>query len=112
MSQTKSYNIPKELIYEAYLRVKTNKGCAGIDGQSLSDFEQNLKNNLYKLWNRMSSGSYFPQAVKRVDIPKADGKIRPLGILTVADRIAQTVVKIQIEPELEQRSQFIRLSSR
>ena len=89
MSQTKSYVIPKGLIYSAYLRVKANKGSAGIDGQSLYDFEQNLENNLYKLWNRMSSGSYFPKAVKRVEIPKADGGIRPLGIPTVADRVAQ-----------------------
>jgi len=102
MSQTKSYVIPKGLIYSAYLRVKANKGSAGIDGQSLYDFEQNLENNLYKLWNRMSSGSYFPKAVKRVEIPKADGGIRPLGIPTVADRVAQMVVKMQIEPELEQ----------
>ena len=102
MSQTKSYDIPKGLIYSAYLRVKANKGSAGIDGQTLYDFEQNLENNLYKLWNRMSSGCYFPQAVKRVDIPKADGGIRPLGIPTVADRIAQMAVKMQIEPELEQ----------
>lgn len=102
MEQTKPYNIPKRLIYEAYKRVKANKGGAGVDGQSLKDFDQDLTNNLYKLWNRMSSGSYFPQPVKRVEIPKADGGIRPLGIPTVADRIAQTAVKMQIEPELDQ----------
>lgn len=101
MNQTKSYNIPKQLIYEAYKRVKANKGSSGVDAQSLHDFEQNLSNNLYKLWNRLSSGSYFPQAVKRVNIPKADGGNRPLGIPTVADRIAQMAVKLQIEPELE-----------
>ena len=101
MSQTKSYDIPKGLIYEAYKRVKANKGSSGVDGQSLQDFEQNLSSNLYKLWNRLSSGSYFPQAVKRVDIPKADGGTRPLGIPTVADRIAQMAVKMQIEAELE-----------
>jgi group II intron reverse transcriptase/maturase len=101
VSQTKSYDIPKGLIYEAYKRVKANKGSSGVDGQSLQDFEQNLSSNLYKLWNRLSSGSYFPQAVKRVDIPKADGGTRPLGIPTVADRIAQMAVKMQIEAELE-----------
>ena len=101
MKQTKPYKIPKSLLYEAYQRVKANKGGSGVDGQSLQAFDQDLSNNLYKLWNRLSSGSYFPQAVKRVEIPKADGGIRPLGIPTVADRIAQMVVKIQIEPELE-----------
>ena len=101
MNQAKSYRIEKGLIYEAYKRVKANKGSAGVDGQSLKDFDQDLENNLYKLWNRLSSGSYFPQAVKRVEIPKADGGLRPLGIPTVADRIAQMAVKLQIEPELE-----------
>jgi group II intron reverse transcriptase/maturase len=102
LKQTKPYNIPKRLIYEAYKRVKANKGSAGVDAQSLKDFEQDLENNLYKLWNRLSSGSYLPQPVKRVEIPKANGGTRPLGIPTVADRIAQMVVKMQIEPELEQ----------
>ncbi|MCK4840922.1 MAG: group II intron reverse transcriptase/maturase [Methylococcales bacterium] len=102
MEQTKSYNIPKRLIVEAYQRVKANKGSAGVDNQSLKDFDADLKNNLYKLWNRLSSGSYFPQNVKRVEIPKADGGVRPLGIPTVTDRIAQMVVKLQIETELEQ----------
>ena len=73
MEQTKPYSIPKRLIYEAYKRVKANKGSAGVDEQSLKDFEQDLKNNLYKLWNRMSSGSYVPQPVKRVEIPKGNG---------------------------------------
>jgi group II intron reverse transcriptase/maturase len=102
LEQIKSFNIPKRLIYEAYKRVKANKGSAGVDGQSLKDFDQDLENNLYKLWNRMSSGSYFPQPVKRVEIPKAAGGMRPLGIPTVTDRIAQMAVKMQIEPELEQ----------
>ena len=102
MEQTKSYNIPKRLIVEAYKRIKANKGGAGVDNQSLKDFEADLKNNLYKLWNRLSSGSYFPQHVKRVEIPKADGGVRPLGIPTVTDRIAQMAVKLQIETELEQ----------
>ena len=101
MNQTKSYNIPKRLIYEAYLRVKANRGSAGVDEQSWRDCERDLENNRYKLWNRMSSGRYFPQAVKRVEIPKAGGGVRPLGIPTVVDRIAQMAVKMQIEAELE-----------
>lgn len=102
MGQTRPYNIPKRLIYEAYKRVKANKGSGGVDKQSIKDFEEDLTNNLYKLWNRMSSGSYFPQPVKRVEIPKANGGTRPLGIPTVADRTAQMAVKMEIEPELEQ----------
>ncbi len=101
MNQTKPFTISKRLVYEAYKRVKANKGSAGIDEQSIYDFDQDLKNNLYKLWNRLSSGSYQPPAVKRVYIAKADGKERPLGIPTVSDRIAQMVVKLVIEPELE-----------
>lgn len=101
MKKAKSYNIPKRLIYEAYKQVKANNGSAGVDNQSLKDYESNLKGNLYKLWNRLSSGSYYPQAVKRVEIPKADGGIRPLGIPTVCDRIAQMAVKMEIEGELE-----------
>jgi RNA-directed DNA polymerase len=102
MIQTKSYEISKRLIDEAYKRVKANKGGSGVDGQSLKEFERDLGNNLYQLWNRLSSGSYFPSPVKRVDIPKADGGIRPLGIPTVADRIAQMAVKMEIEPKLDQ----------
>lgn len=98
---TKPYTIPKQLIVEAYKRVKANKGSAGVDGQSLKDFEADLQNNLYKLWNRLSSGSYHPQAVLRVEIPKSDGGLRCLGIPTVTDRIVQMVVKLLIEPELE-----------
>lgn len=86
---------------EAYKRVKANKGSAGIDGESITDFEKNLKGNLYKIWNRMSSGSYFPPAVKTVEIPKTDGKKRKLGIPTVGDRIAQMVVKMRLEPCVE-----------
>lgn len=100
-STTKPYYLSKQLVVEAYKRVKANKGSAGVDGQKLTDFDRNLQNNLYKLWNRLSSGSYHPQAVKRVDIPKPDGGTRSLGIPTVTDRIAQMVVKIAIEPELE-----------
>ena len=101
MTQTKSFAIPKALVYEAYKRVKANQGSAGVDDESLQGFEDNLSANLYKLWNRLSSGSYLPPPVKRVEIEKSDGGVRPLGIPTVADRIAQMVVKLQIEPQLE-----------
>ena len=99
--QTKPFEISKREVFEAYQRVKANKGGAGIDDQSMEDFENDLSNNLYKLWNRLSSGSYLPPPVLRVEIAKSDGGIRPLGIPTVADRIAQMVVKQRIEPELE-----------
>ena len=98
---TKPFNISKQSVWNAYKKVKTNKGGAGVDGQSIEEFEINLKDNLYKIWNRMSSGSYFPPSVLRVEIPKSDGTIRPLGIPTVADRIAQMVIKQQLEPNLE-----------
>ena len=101
MEKAKSWSIPKRLIWEAYKRVKANRGAAGVDDQSIEEFEADLKNNLYKLWNRMSSGSYFPPPVKRVQIDKRDGGKRPLGIPTVSDRIAQAVVKGYLEPELE-----------
>src|SRR5512147_1863313 len=94
----KAYVIPKQLVWEAYQRVKANRGAAGVDGQSLAAFEKDLKGNLYKVWNRMSSGSYFPPPVKLVEIPKDNGGKRPLGIPTVADRVAQTVVKMVFEP--------------
>jgi RNA-directed DNA polymerase len=99
--ETKPFNIPKRIVFEAFKRVKAKNGSYGVDAQSLSDFEIDLGNNLYKLWNRMSSGSYHPPPVMRVEIGKPDGGIRPLGIPTVTDRIAQMVVKLQIEPELE-----------
>lgn len=86
---------------EAYKCVKANRGAAGIDNESIIDFEKDIKNNLYKIWNRMSSGSYFPPAVKTVEIPKADGKKRKLGIPTVGDRIAQMVAKMYLEPLVE-----------
>ncbi len=98
---TKSLEITKQMVWDAYKRVRAKDGAAGIDEVSVSDFGKDLKNNLYKLWNRLSSGSYFPPAVKRVEIPKANGEKRPLGIPTVADRIAQTVVKIAFEPTVE-----------
>ena len=101
MEQAKPFCISKRQVWEAYKRVKANKGAAGVDGQSLEEFGQDLEGNLYKLWNRLASGSYFPPPVLRVEIPKGDGRMRPLGIPTIADRIAQTVVKQYLEPELE-----------
>ena len=102
MSQTKPIEISKHEVVEAYKRIKANKGGAGIDHQSIKDFDVDKRNNLYKLWNRLSSGSYMPPPVLRVEIPKSDGGMRKLGIPTIADRIAQMVVKQRIEPELEQ----------
>jgi RNA-directed DNA polymerase len=101
MSDAKPYVISKQLVWEAYQRVKANQGSAGVDGESLAVFEQDLKGNLYKVWNRMSSGSYFPPPVRLVEIPKDDGGKRPLGIPTVADRVAQTVVTMVLEPLVE-----------
>jgi len=101
MNEVKSYCISKHTFVEAYKCVKANRGAAGVDNQSIKEFEENLKDNLYKIWNRMSSGSYFPPAVKTVEIPKADGKKRKLGIPTVGDRIAQMVVKTHLEPLIE-----------
>jgi len=99
--QAKPFNITKRQVWEAYKRVKANKGAAGVDGQTIEAFERGLEGNLYKLWNRLASGSYMPPAVRRVEIPKGDGGTRSLGIPTVADRIAQMVVKQHWEPELE-----------
>lgn len=99
--QAKPFEIDKWEVWEAFQLVKSNKGGCGVDGQSIAEFERDLKDNLYKLWNRMSSGSYLPPPVRRVDIPKAAGGTRPLGIPTVADRVAQMVVKRRIEPLLE-----------
>jgi RNA-directed DNA polymerase len=101
MDRAKPYDIPKREVWEAYKRVTANQGAAGVDGQMISDFEADLENNLYKLWNRLSSGSYFPPPVRRVDIPKSDGRMRPVGIPPVADRIAQMVVKRHLEPLVE-----------
>src|ERR1044071_498385 len=97
----KSFVIPKRLVWEAYQKVRANKGAAGVDGQSLAQFEQDEKNHLYRIWNRMSAGSYFPPPVKAVQIPKAAGGVRTLGVPTVADRIAQTVVAMWLEPGAE-----------
>ena len=101
MTSTKSFVIAKRAVWQAYQQVKANRGAAGIDEETIAMFDQNLSRNLYKLWNRMSSGSYFPPPVKQVEIPKAKGGTRKLGIPTVSDRIAQTVVKRIIEPILD-----------
>lgn len=97
----KPFDIPKSLVWDAYQRVKANKGVAGVDGQSLAEFEQDEKDNLYKLWNRLSSGTYFPPPVRAVEIPKHGGGVRMLGVPTVADRIAQTAVAMVLNPEVE-----------
>lgn len=101
MNKAKPYEISKKVVWEAYQKVKANQGAAGVDGESIADFEKDMKNNLYKIWNRMSSGSYCPPPVRTVAIPKANGGQRLLGIPTVSDRIAQMVVKMYLEPILE-----------
>jgi RNA-directed DNA polymerase len=101
LNRAKPFPISKRQVWEAYQRVKANQGGAGVDEQSLAEFAEELEDNLYKLWNRLASGSYMPPPVKRVEIPKAGGGVRPLGVRTVADRIAQTVVKQTLEPVLE-----------
>src|SRR3954464_11160175 len=88
VSEAKPFDIPKRLVWDAYQRGKANRGAAGVDGGSLAAFEPDLKNNLYKVWNRMASGSYHPPPVRLVEIPKATGGPRPLGIPTVSDRVA------------------------
>src|ERR1700752_5480277 len=98
MKEAKPFVISKWEVWEAYKRVRANKGAAGVDEQSIADFERDLKGNLYKIWNRMSSGSYFPPPVRTVKIPKANGGERKLGIPTVSDRIAQQVGKARLEP--------------
>ena len=101
MPEAKSYVISKQVVWEAYQKVKANHGAAGVDGESIEAFEADLKSNLYKIWNRMSSGGYFPPPVRVVEIPKASGGLRPLGIPTVGDRVAQMVVKMHLEPVVE-----------
>ena len=101
MSEAKPFCISKWEVWEAYKRVKANHGAAGVDEQTMADFEKNLKGNLYKIWNRMSSGSYFPPPVRTVKIRKANGGERKLGIPTVSDRIAQQVVKSRLEPAVD-----------
>lgn len=101
LASTKSFEISKHTVLAAYRRVKANRGAAGIDNESIEMFEADLQGNLYRIWNRRSSGSYFPPAVKRVEIPKKSGGTRVLGVPTVSDRIAQMVVKLMIEPQLD-----------
>src|SRR6266446_4739062 len=98
MSEAKPFCISKQEVWEAYKRVKASQGAAGVDEQSIADFERNLKGNLYKIWNRMSSGSYVPPPVLGVPIPKKSGGSRMLGIPTVGDRVAQMTVKLWVEP--------------
>jgi RNA-directed DNA polymerase len=97
----KPFAIPKELVWRAWLQVEANGGAAGADGVSIEDFRADLKNNLYKVWNRMSSGTYFPPPVRAAEIPKADGGTRMLGVPTVADRVAQTAAAMALEPRTE-----------
>lgn len=101
MEYTKQFNIPKQLVFTAYKKVKKNAGSAGIDFITIEDFEKNLQSNLYKIWNRLSSGSYFPSPVKLVAIPKKSGGERYLGIPSVSDRIAQMVIKLSLGPDIE-----------
>src|ERR1700720_2339729 len=97
----KPFGIDKRLVYEAYKAVKSSRGGAGVDGQTIEQFEADLQGNLYRIWNRMSSGTYFPPPVRAVSIPKKSGGERILGVPTVSDRIAQMVVKQLIEPDLD-----------
>lgn len=101
IAEAKSYTIDQGMIYQAWLRVKANGGAAGVDGQSIENFERKLDDNLYKLWNRMSSGSYIPKPVRLCPIPKKDGGTRILGIPTVTDRIAQMVGVLYMEPKID-----------
>lgn len=101
MNETKSFKINKQAVLDAYKKVKANKGSAGVDNITIEKLEENLKNNLYKLWNRLSSGSYFPPPVRAVEIPKKNGGIRILGVPTVEDRIAQMVVRLYFEPSVD-----------
>src|SRR6202521_3796482 len=101
MNEAKPFCISKKEVLEAYKRVKENKGAAGVDEQTVEDFEKKLKKNLYKIWNRRSSGSYFPPPVRPGKVPKKNSAERKLGSPTVADRIAQQVVTTRLEPEVE-----------
>ena len=101
MKESKQYNISKKVVLEAYKKVKFNRGSAGVDGVDFEKFEENLKDNLYKIWNRMSSGSYFPSPVLAVEIPKKNGGTRTLGIPTISDRIAQMIARMYLEPKVE-----------
>ena len=100
-NETKSIPISRSMIWEAYKKVRANKGSAGADEVSMDEYDANRRKHLYKLWNRMASGSYFPPPVKEVEIPKKDGKVRKLGIPTISDRVAQMAIKMYIEPRFE-----------
>lgn len=102
MNSTKPFDISKKMVWDAFKAVKANRGAPGVDGQTLEMFEGNLPDNLYRLWNRLASGTYFPPPVKRVEISKRDGGVRPLGIPTVGDRVAQAVVKHRLEAIVDQ----------
>ena len=97
----KPFEISKRMVWEAWRRVKDNDGAEGVDEESIQAFEENLSGNLYKVWNRMSSGSYMPPPVRAVEIPKKSGGSRTLGVPTVADRVAQTVAYLYLEPNVE-----------
>jgi RNA-directed DNA polymerase len=101
VKSTKSFEISKHVVMDAYRRVKARRGAAGIDNESIEMFDEDLNGNLYRIWNRMSSGSYFPPAVKQVEIEKKNGGTRVLGVPTVSDRVAQMVVKLYVEPQLD-----------
>ena len=102
--EEKPFQVPKLMVWEAWRQVKANKGAPGVDGQDLDEFEADLEDNLYKIWNRMSSGTWFPPPVRAVEIPKPHGGgVRMLGVPTIADRVAQTVVAMQLEPVVEPR---------
>ena len=101
MKEGKSFEITQHQVLAAYKRVKANRGAGGVDGIDFEEFEKNRNNNLYKLWNRMVSGSYFPKAVRGVEIPKRNGKKRLLGIPTIEDRVAQMVVRMSFEKKVE-----------
>jgi RNA-directed DNA polymerase len=103
MTKMKSFTISKQMVWAAFKAVKGNKGAPGVDGQTIEEFEEDLENNLYRVWNRLSSGAYFPPPVLRVEIPKRDGGVRKLGIPTVGDRVAQAVVKMYLDPIVERR---------
>jgi RNA-directed DNA polymerase len=102
--EDKPFAIPKPMVWEAWRRVKANKGAPGVDGQAIEEFEADLADNLYKIWNRLSSGSYFPPPVRAVEIPKPHGSgVRMLGVPTIADRVAQTVVAMYLEERADHR---------
>ena len=100
-ASAKPFGISKQEVWDAWVKVRGNKGSAGVDGVSIGAFEKDLKDNLYRVWNRMSSGTYFPPDVKAVPIPKGGGGVRMLGVPTVADRVAQTVVAEHLSARVE-----------